>query len=72
MKCWVPGCIEATSYLKVHFFNSHVPGIFDERLKPDDECVLRGRRNALNQATRWVIERAAPLEDLLSEDAELN
>ena len=46
-KCWVPGCVGDTRYLKAHACYDHIPSIFDERLEPTDERVLRGRRNAL-------------------------
>ncbi|XP_053389778.1 uncharacterized metal-dependent hydrolase YcfH-like [Mercenaria mercenaria] len=52
--------------MKVHAFKYHVHGIFDERLRPDDEQVLRGRRNALNQATRWLLGRPASLDELVT------
>ncbi|XP_060600969.1 uncharacterized protein LOC132754339 [Ruditapes philippinarum] len=67
VKCWVPNCLEPAQYIKVHAFKHHVPGIFDERLQPDDEWVLRGRRNALIQAARWLLVKpAASLDELMS------
>ena len=33
-ECWVPGCSGEARYLKAHAFLSHIPTIFDERLKP--------------------------------------
>ncbi|XP_053379961.1 uncharacterized protein LOC123533598 [Mercenaria mercenaria] len=65
-ECWIPGCLEPSTYPKVHAFEHHIPEVFDERLKPDDERVLRSRRNALNQAARWLLGRPATLDELVS------
>ena len=65
-QCWVPGCVGPAKYLKAHAFFEHIPSVFDERLPPSDERVLRGRRNALNQATRWLLGRPASLDELVA------
>jgi TatD DNase family protein len=64
-RCWIPGCTELNVYKKAHAFH-HIPSIFDERLEPTDERVLRGRRNALKQATRWLLGRPAELDELVA------
>ena len=65
VKCWVPDCQESARYRKAHAFN-HIPSIFDERLPPDEERVLRGREKALNQAARWLLGRPATLDELVT------
>ena len=38
--------------------------IFDERLDPSDESILRGRRSALEQAGRWLLRRHVELDQV--------
>ena len=65
-KCWVPGCVGDARYLKAHACYDHIPSIIDERLEPTDERVLRGRRNALKQAGRWLLRRPVELDELVA------
>lgn len=65
-KCWVPGCVGDAKYLKAHAYYDHLPSIFDERLESSDERVLRGRRNALKQAGRWLLGRPIELDQLVA------
>ena len=65
-RCWVPGCTGDSKYLKAHAYYDHIPSIFDERLQPTDEQVLRGRRNALKQAGRWLLGRPVELDELVA------
>ena len=62
--CWIPGCDGEAKYLKVHAFINHLPTIFDERLDPTDESILRGRRSALEQTGRWLLRRHVELDQL--------
>ncbi|MCG8048540.1 MAG: TatD family hydrolase [Candidatus Thiodiazotropha endolucinida] len=64
--CWVPGCDEpANRYAKAHAFKKHIPGIFTETLPSSDLQVLRGRKLALMQAARWLLNRPTTLDELL-------
>jgi hypothetical protein len=56
-RCLIPGCEET--------FQAQVLDMFDERLPPPDERVMRRRRNALNQAARWLLGRPATLQELV-------
>lgn len=51
-RCLIPGCEETNTSPKVHAFQAHVPGIFDERFPP-------------SQAARWLLGRPATLEELV-------
>ena len=62
--CWIPGCDGEAKYLKVHAFINHLPTIFNERLNPTDERILRGRRSTLEQAGRWLLRRHVELDQL--------
>lgn len=65
-KCWVPGCTADARYMKAHACYDHLPAIFDERFDPSDERILRGRRNALKQAGRWLLGRPVELDELVA------
>lgn len=62
--CWVPGCEKPNRYIKAHAFKVHIPGIFTESLPSSDLQVLRGRKKALLQAARWLLNRPATLGEL--------
>ena len=63
-RCWVPGCTADVRYLKAHACYDHLPSIFDERLDPSDESIMRGGRNALKQAGRWLLGKPVELDEL--------
>ena len=65
-KCWVSGCVGDARYLKAHACYHHIPSVFDERLEPTGERVLRGRRNTLKQAGRWLLGRSVELDELVA------
>ena len=53
-------------YFKPRAFFEHIPSIFDERFEPTDERVLRGRRNALIHAGRWLQGNPITLDELVA------
>ena len=65
-RCWVPGCPGDSNYLKAHTYYDRIPSSFDKHLQPTDEQVLRGRRNALKQAGRWLLGRPVELDELVA------
>lgn len=64
--CIVPECKdEDVSYLKVHAFKAHIPGVFDYRLSVTHEILQKSRSKALKQAITWLKNRPASLEELV-------
>ena len=63
-ECWIPGCTSDQRFYKAHAFYDHLPSVFSEHLDPSNGAVLSGRRNALNQAGRWLVGRPVTLEEL--------
>ena len=64
-ECWIPGCTSDQRFYKAHAFYDHLPSVFSEHLDPSNGAVLSGRRNALNQAGRWLVGRPVTLEELV-------
>ena len=64
-ECWIHGFTSDQCFLKAHSLYDHLPSVFRKHLDPSNDALLRGRRNALYQAGRWLEGRPVTLEELV-------